>query len=202
MSRRCWQASGVEQGGLRSEPRRGGLQDAGCIVGEVPLDRAVTYQYLVGLAYLIIGLFVYFRRGSAHKARHFYVFACSPSFSSRSITPGKLNAFDKVIYFGNVAAGLFAPTIFLHFCLTFPEPRKWFATPARVALLYVPAALMFAFWVAFASGTMRIAVPLVEVRWMLDRVWMLFATVPYIAGGVVLTPGEAARRKTRSCGSS
>ena len=35
------------------------------IVGEVPFDRAVMYQYAVGFAYLIIGLFVYFRRGSA-----------------------------------------------------------------------------------------------------------------------------------------
>jgi len=37
----------------------------------VPLDLAVTYQYLVGFAYLLIGLFVYFRRGSAQKARTF-----------------------------------------------------------------------------------------------------------------------------------
>src|SRR5213593_884782 len=30
------------------------------IIGEVPKDRAVSYQYVVGVAYLIIGLFVYF----------------------------------------------------------------------------------------------------------------------------------------------
>ena len=27
-------------------------------------------------------------------------------------------------------AGLIAPTVFLHFCLTFPEPRPWIARPA------------------------------------------------------------------------
>src|SRR5712691_7652917 len=35
------------------------------IVQAVPRDPAVTYQYLVGVAYLIIGLFVYYRRGAA-----------------------------------------------------------------------------------------------------------------------------------------
>jgi two-component system, NtrC family, sensor kinase len=166
---------------------RGGVEfKTAVIVGEVPRDRAVTYRYLVGLSYLVIGLFVYFRRGSAHKARHFYVL-CLLSFVFFSFHyTAQLNSFDKVIYFGNVAAGLFAPTVFLHFCLTFPEPRKWCATPARAALLYVPATVMFTLWVAFASSTVRIAVPLVELRWMLDRVWMVFATVPYIAGGLAL----------------
>ncbi len=49
-----------------------------------------------------------------------------------------------MIYFGNVAAGLFAPTVFLHFCLTFPETPRWLQKKARVALLYVPAAVLFA----------------------------------------------------------
>ena len=80
---------------------------------------------MVGFSYLLIGLFVYFRRGSAHKAQHFYIL-CLTSFIFLCFHyTGKLNTFDKVIYFGNVAAGLLAPTIFLHFCLTFPEPRKW-----------------------------------------------------------------------------
>src|SRR5262249_37709621 len=113
---------------------RGGVEfKTQVIVGEVPLDRAVTYQYLVGLAYLVIGLFVYFRRGSAHKAQHFYILCLSSFIFFSFHYTGQLNSFDKVIYFGNVAAGLFAPTVFLHFCLVFPEPRKWFATPARVA---------------------------------------------------------------------
>src|SRR5262245_8354196 len=52
----------VESRGFRVTPT--------LVIGEAPLDRAVVYQYLVGAAYLLIGLFVYFRRGSAHKARH------------------------------------------------------------------------------------------------------------------------------------
>ena len=93
------------------------------VVAEQPLDRALLYQYAVGTAYLIIGLFVYFRRGSAQKAQHFYIL-CLASFVSLCFHyTGQFNNFDKVIYFGNLVAGLVAPTVFLHFCLVFPEPR-------------------------------------------------------------------------------
>ena len=88
----------------------------------------------------MIGLFVYFRRGSAHKARHFYVLCLASFIFFCFHYTGKLNGFDKVIYFGNVAAGLLAPTVFLHFCLTFPEPRKWFRSRRARALLYLPGA--------------------------------------------------------------
>ncbi|MGD0497750.1 MAG: ATP-binding protein [Bryobacteraceae bacterium] len=156
------------------------------LIGEAPPDRAVLYEYLVGVAYLVIGLFVYFRRGSALKARHFYVL-CLASFVFFCFHyTGKLNGFDKLIYYGNVAAGLLAPTVFLHFCLTFPEPRKWLGTPFRICLLYVPGALLFLVYLAFSSGAALTAMSPVEVNWLLDRVWILVSTLPYIAGGLAL----------------
>ncbi len=158
----------------------------GLIVGEVPLDRAVLYQYAVGFAYLIIGLFVYFRRGSAHKAQHFYILCLSSFIFLTFHYTGKLNGFDKVMYFGNVAAGLLAPVVFLHFCVTFPEPRKWFQKPARLSLLYVPAMLMFAIYLGAASGALTSAIPLIELRWMLDRLWLLLSILPYLVGAFVL----------------
>jgi nitrogen-specific signal transduction histidine kinase len=167
--------------------RRGVDFDTTVIVGEVPLDLAVTYQYLVGLAYLVIGLFVYFRRGSAQKAQHFYILCLSSFVFLCFHYTGQFNGFDKVIYFGNLAAGLVAPAVFLHFCLTFPEPRKWLRKPVRATVLYVPSALLFAVFVAFATGALTVAVPLLELRWMLDRVWMVFWTVPYIIGGFALS---------------
>ncbi|HEY2015655.1 MAG TPA: ATP-binding protein [Bryobacteraceae bacterium] len=157
------------------------------IVAEVPLDRAILYQYAVGLAYLVIGLFVYFRRGSAHKAQHFYVL-CLASFIFLCFHfTGKLNTFDTVISLGNLAAGLLAPTVFLHFCLTFPEPRSWLRGRVRVVLLYIPAALLFLMYLGFSSGGLNIGVPPLELRWMLDRVWTIFSTVPYIFGGIALS---------------
>ncbi len=166
---------------------RGVELTATLVVAEQPLDRAVLYQYAVGTAYLIIGLFVYFRRGSAHKARHFYIL-CLASFVSLCFHyTGQFNNFDKVIYFGNLVAGLLAPTVFLHFCLAFPEPRPWFRGIARPVLLYVPAASIFLAFVAFSSGAMKISVPLIELRWMLDRAWMVAWTLPYLIGALVLS---------------
>ena len=155
------------------------------IVGEAP--RALGYEYLVGLAYLVIGLFVYFRRGSAHKAQHFYILCLSSFIFFCFHYTGRLDSFDMVIYYGNVAAGLLAPTVFLHFCLTFPEPRKWLVGHTRPALLYVPALLVFAAYVAFSSNTIRIGVPALELSWLLDRFWVLLSTVPYIFGAAALS---------------
>ncbi|HZT33597.1 MAG TPA: ATP-binding protein [Bryobacteraceae bacterium] len=167
--------------------RRGVEFSAKVIVGEVPRDPAVLYQYLVGAAYLIIGLFVYFRRGSAHKALHFYIFCLVSFVFSCFHYTGKLNTFDKIIYFGNVGAGLFAPTLFLHFCLTFPEARPWFRSRLRAALLYLPAASLFGLWLMITSGTLRVAVTPVELRWLLDRVWLPALTLLYLISAAVLS---------------
>ena len=94
------------------------------ITQEVPLDRLVIYQYVVGAFYLLIGLFVYFRRGSAHKAQHFYVLCLTSFIAFTFHYTGQLNSFDQIVLYGNVAAGLIAPTVFLHFCLTFPETAQ------------------------------------------------------------------------------
>ena len=167
---------------------RGGVEfPINVIVGEVPLDHAVVYQYLVGLAYLIIGLFVYFRRASAHKARHFYILCLSSFIFFCFHYTGKLNSFDEVIYYGNLAAGLLAPAVFVHFCLSFPEPRKWLQSGAHASLIYLPALVLFVLYVAFAAGVLTVSIPLVELRWVLDRVWVVLSTIPYVIGGITLS---------------
>ena len=156
------------------------------IVREHATDPARLYLYAVGAAYLFIGLFVYFRRGSAPKAIHFYVLCLASFVYSCFHFTGKLNNFDQVIYYGNVAAGLLAPTIFLHFCLTFPERNGWLAKPGRLFLLYVPAiAILSAYW-GFAWGSIRAAAPLIEVVWVLDRIWLFYLCLAYLAGAAVL----------------
>src|ERR1051326_4269737 len=163
------------------------LPPATVITSEVPVDNAVKYQYLVGFAYLGIGLFVYFRRGSAQKAADFYVMCLASFIAFTFHYTGQLNSFDKVIYFGNVLAGLVAPAVFLHFCITFPEPRRWFQSRWRQAALYIPAAALFMAYVGFASGVLKSAMPALEMRWLLDRVWVVFAAVPYLVAGLVVS---------------
>ncbi len=160
---------------------------ANVIVGERVPEYAVSYQYAVGVAYLLIGLFVYFRRGNAPKSLHFLILCLSSFVLSTFHYTGKLNAFDQVIYWGNIVAGLFAPTIFLHFCLTFPEPRGWFRGRFRLAALYVPALLLLAITIGIALGNIRIKLSPIEVRWMLDRVLLGFLSGIYLLGALALT---------------
>lgn len=167
--------------------RRHGVEaKAKVIIGEAVPDSARFYQYIIGIAYLAIGLFVHFRRLDAPKARHFYIL-CLVSFILCCFHyTGKLNNFDKVIYWGNVAAGLLAPTIFLHFCMNFPEGRHWLRAKWKVVLLYAPAISMLMIFAGFTSGVIRTAAPLIEMRWLLDRCWLAYLALAYLAGAGVL----------------
>ncbi len=170
--------------------RRAGVDvPVSVIVGEAVRGFAITWQYVVGVAFLAIGLFVYFRRGSAYKARHFYVF-CLVSFIAYGFHyTGKLNAFDMGIYWGNLIAGWLAPALFLHFCLTFPEPGQWYQRRIGV-LLYLPGAILTLVAIAFSSGfLLSPGYSALDIREALDRVWMALLTVSYLASGVVLQLG-------------
>ena len=169
---------------------RGGVDiPATVYIGEVARGVPLSYQYLVGAAYLAIGLFIYFRRGSAPKARHFYIF-CLTSFAFSCFHyTGKLNAFDQVMYWGNLVAGWLAPALFLHFCVGFPEPRpsqrRW-----MIAAIYTPGVILTLIAAGFASGLLSApGYSSVEVRYVLDRWWMALLTAAYVASGVVLQSG-------------
>ena len=163
------------------------------IIGERTVDRAIYYQYAVGLLYLLIGLFVYYRRVNAPRSVHFYVL-CLVSFVFFCFHfTGKLNSFDQVIYLGNVVTGILAPTIFLHFCLVFPEPLNWVTRRGSIALVYLPGFILISIYVLVAKGMLRVAASPIEVNWFLDRIWLLFLCAAYLAGALTLwlrTPAE------------
>jgi PAS domain S-box-containing protein len=158
-------------------------------VAEVARGVPLSYQYAVGLCYLFIGLFIYFRRGSAYKARHFYVF-CLVSFIFCSFhSTEKLNPFDQVVDWCNFIAGWLAPTLFLHFCLTFPEKKRWYRRWMGVAI-YVPGAILTLVQVGFALS--YVGMPgntSLDVRLALERAWMGLLTFAYVMSGVVLQLG-------------
>ena len=159
--------------------KRQGLDvDPKLIIGEHQPDSTIYYQYAVGLVYLAIGLFVYLRRGSADKAIHFYTLCLASFVLSCFHYTTKLNPFDKVIFWGNVIAGILAPTIFLHFCLTFPEVRGWLKGRGRIALLYLPGFALIGLYGGFALGYLRADASPLEVLWALDRVWQAFYCLP------------------------
>ena len=159
---------------------------AAVIVGEAPRDTAIFYQYAVGAIYLAIGLFVYFRRGSAPRALHFFILCLASFVLSTFHYSGKLNNFDKVIYLGNVVAGYLAPTLFLHFCFVFRETQGWIRKRGSTTLVYLPGALLLVAQLAFVFGWVSSAAPMLETRWLMDRVWLGFLCAMYLAGGFVL----------------
>ena len=156
------------------------------IIGEA-LDRSIYYQYVVGVAYLLIGLFVYYRRVGAPRSVHFYVLCLASFILSCFHYTGKLNAFDQVIYFGNIAAGVLAPAIFLHFCLVFPERPKWLQRTRLSAAVYLPGCLLFTAYLLVAKGMVIVSASPVEVVWFLDRVWLLLLSVFYLSGTAILS---------------
>ena len=152
------------------------------IIGQAERDSVIFYQYAVAVIYLSIGLFVYFRRGNAPRALHFFLLCLASFIMSAFHYSGKFNAFDKVIYLGNVVAGYLAPTLFLHFCCVFPEPQKWIRRRGAAVLLYLPGLALLAFHLSL----MWTPAPRLEMRWMVDRIWLAFLCVMYLAGGMVL----------------
>ncbi|MBE7545076.1 MAG: ATP-binding protein [Bryobacteraceae bacterium] len=166
--------------------RRGGVDlKALVIISDANQDRALVLQYLIGIAWLGIGLFLFFRRQRAPKSLHFFLL-CLASFVLHTFHyTGKLNGFDTAIYLGNIVAGLLAPALFIHFCLTFPEPRKQ-RTAWQTLGVYLPALSLIALQLAVAMGVIRTALPLIEMRWLLDRAWLVLYAGSYLAGGAIL----------------
>jgi hypothetical protein len=162
--------------------------DAKVIVADVNRDRALYFQYGVGAAYLIIGLFIFFRRNQARAALHFYLL-CLVSFIQFTFHyTGKLNSFDAAVYIANVIAGLLAPALFVHFCLVFPDSgRRW--TKTKALSLYLPVAFLALLQIGVAMGIVRTVLPLIELRWALDRAWLALYCGSFLAGGVLLHIG-------------
>jgi len=150
----------------------------------VPAERSLNnWLRLIALIYLGIGLYVLLRRGTAPGSTHFYIF-CLVSFIAYSFKyTGKLNDFDWTIYWGNIAASVLQPALFLHFVLTFPEKRQIVRKhPWLLTLVYVPGtALLTAHIIA-----MRWLEASERLRWNLDRMEMSYGSVFFLAAAILL----------------
>src|SRR5665213_689178 len=101
---------------------------------------------LIALVYLAIGLYVLFRRWTAPKSTHFYVF-CLTSFALYALKiTGQLDTLDLWVLWCNYIATALQPALFLHFAVSFtddekPRPSRHFLYP----LLYLPGAVLLIF---------------------------------------------------------
>jgi len=146
-----------------------------------------NYLALVGLLYLLIGTFILFRRWTARKSFHFYIL-CLASFILYTFAyTGKLNLFDWTVYWLNVAAWMVQPALFLHFCLTFPEPSALIRERRYLApLLYLPGVILGGIHVLVAMNILVLPLPLTQARWLLDRVELFYLGVYFLAGALAL----------------
>ena len=108
---------------------------------------------LIAVVYILIGLYVLFRRWTAPKATHFYVF-CLVSFVLYAFrSTGEPGLFDRVIYWCNLIATMLQPALFLHFAISFSDvsgvdegAEKMVPPMLRrgllAVLLYVPGAFL------------------------------------------------------------
>jgi two-component system NtrC family sensor kinase len=150
----------------------------------VPAERSLNnWLRLIALIYLGIGLYVLLRRWTAPGCMHFYIF-CLVSFVAYSFKyTGKLNEFDWTIYWGNIAAGILQPALFLHFVLTFPEKREAVRKyPWLLALVYAPGAVLLAVHIVATQWLQASE----RLRWNLDRMEMSYGSLFFLAAAVVL----------------
>jgi len=132
---------------------------------------AEDYLRLVGLAYLLMGLFILLRRWNAPRAVHFYLF-CLVSFILYSFHySGKLSVFDQEVYWANVVALLLQPALLAHFAMVFPRRAR--APRLRCGLLYLLPAALLALHVSVAEGWFGFA-PWVGARVTLNQIELAY----------------------------
>jgi two-component system NtrC family sensor kinase len=109
-----------------------------------PRDRSINQGFrLIALVYLCIGIYVLFRRWTAPKSTHFYIF-CLVSFVLYAFKyTGELDGLDYAIYWGNVVAAAIQPALFLHFAVSFSSNieatrRNRLRNNILCSLLYIP----------------------------------------------------------------
>ncbi|WP_419806837.1 ATP-binding protein [Terriglobus sp.] len=110
-----------------------------------PTDRTRNQGLrLIALVYLAIGLYVLFRRWTAPKATHFYVFCLVSGVLYAFKSVGQFDGLDWVFFWGNAIAAALQPALFLHFAVTFGQARTSTLRKAGAVLLYVPGAALIA----------------------------------------------------------
>jgi PAS domain S-box-containing protein len=128
---------------------RAGIElDSPVVVIPEPPDRSVQQALrFIGLIYLAIGVYVLFRRWTAPRATHFFLF-CLVSFALNALKyTGEWDWIDKTVFWSNVIAESLQPALFLHFALSFPEERlKNVGRRLLLPLVYAPGIALFCLW--------------------------------------------------------
>jgi PAS domain S-box-containing protein len=148
-----------------------------------PLDRSLAMgQRLIGLIYLAIGIYVLFRRWTAPRATHFYLF-CLVSFALYALKyTSTFNRLDWIVFWSNVLAESLQPALFLHFAISFPEERlNKFGRHWLLPLIYVPGAVLLGLWIYAINFWQASAL----LKHRLDQVGTAYDAIFYVLAAVL-----------------
>jgi PAS domain S-box-containing protein len=165
--------------------RGGVLLDTPVVVIPEPMDRSLARaQRVIGLVYLAIGIYVLFRRWTAPRATHFYLF-CLVSFSLFTLKfTGELDGLDWTVFWLNVLAESLQPALFLHFALSFPEERlKQFKRRFLLPLVYAPGAALLGLWmwtIATRQATGLLLHRLYQISTAYDATFYILAALLFL----------------------
>ncbi|HLY41718.1 MAG TPA: GAF domain-containing protein, partial [Terracidiphilus sp.] len=129
---------------------RDGIQlESPVTVHPEPPDRSLQQAFrVIGLIYLAIGLYVLFRRWTAPRATHFYLF-CLVSFAWYALKyTGLFDILDWTVFATNIVAEALQPALLLHFAISFPQERlRGAARRWLMPFIYAPGAALLALWI-------------------------------------------------------
>ncbi len=167
------------------------VTDYRLVTREAPKRRAATtFQLVLGVAYLLIGLFVWRRSPHAKLVRLFYAF-CLSSFALYVLSySGVLDPLDRLVYWTDAWATVITPALFLHFCLAFPYGLRSGRARAWAAGGYGLGIGMAVVRHLAASGILGSDRPALQLSGLLDRVDYGFLGAALLAGAVVLHLGR------------
>jgi PAS domain S-box-containing protein len=158
------------------------------VVGGASLNTPGYYfQWFLAFGYLLVGAVVVARRQGHPMVAHFAAF-CLASFVLFGFSfTGRLDAFDRFIYWGDVWATLLTPALFLHFCLIFPGSKR---VPASRRVLaaggYIPVVAMLAIHHLAALGSLETNLPLAQLRQFLDQADYALLGIYFLAGAAIV----------------
>ena len=149
--------------------------------------RHQEYLEIIGIIYFLVGIFVLVKRSRSPHAVHFY-FVCLTSFVFYAFhSTGKFNPFDWTIFWFDLAASLFLPPLFLHFCLEFPIRNKWIQQrQSLLYFLYLPAAVILTSQMAFINGILNFVPSPIVLRDILDSLGDFHFGLYFLLSAVVL----------------
>ncbi len=153
-----------------------------------PTNRSINDGLrLIAMVYLSIGIYVLFRRWTAPKSTHFYIF-CLVSFVLYAFKyTGEFDLTDWTVYWCNILAASLQPALFLHFAVSFTSQteanRNRLGRGALVALLYLPGAVL----VALQIAALHLWSATEVLRHRLDQIDVGYLALYYVIAAIVFS---------------